>query len=267
VAWPVEAEIEATAASCAREQLAVLGHPYPGLVRVLGGRVIACVARARALIDAPAVELLGAEVAGSLVIEAGETPHALEFRADLVERIEGGVRLSDYKTGKPVSQGKRESTRAKHFEQRVARGELLQAVAYALASGGAVDIGRYLFLDPSLRSEIAQASFVAGTPAAGPLEAAFRGAVSTLDRAWDAGVFPPRLSEVQNDEVPMRCSWCDLSSACLQGEPDMRQRQRDAVAAARTTTVGELAELEARHLRLWDLPLADAVPDTSEQAS
>ncbi|MEE2665845.1 MAG: PD-(D/E)XK nuclease family protein [Myxococcota bacterium] len=268
VVWPAAAEIEALAAAFAREQLAAQGHPYPGLVRVLAARVVAHLARARELVDAPAVAVLGAEVAGSFEVPDGAQAHALAFRADLVERIEGTVRLTDYKTGQPVSEARRPSTRAAHFGRSVARGELLQAVVYALATGGSGDTGRYLFLKPSLRLDTAQASFVSGTPGAAPLEAAFRSAVSTLGRSWDAGVFLPRLSEVQKDAAPPRCGWCDLASACLRGDTDMQQRQRAGVAAARERAeAGELSELEARHLSLWDLPAVVGAPDPGTEAS
>jgi hypothetical protein len=266
VAWPAPAQIEALAARFAEQQLAAQGHPYPGLARVLAGRVVAYVARARELFDASAISVLGAEVAGSLVLEDDGRRHALAFRADLVERLGDGFRLTDYKTGKVVSKAKKAKKRAEEFEEAVAKGELLQAVAYALASGGAADIGRYLYLKPSHPLETAEVRFAAGTPQAVRLEAAFRGAVSTLGNSWDEGVFLPRLSEVHKDETPARCSWCDFTSACLHGDTGMRQRQRDHVEAARARRLPPGA-LESRHLALWDLPVASGAPDPGEEGT
>jgi len=268
VAWPADEEIEELAATFAHRQLATQGHPYPGLVRVLTARVVGYLARARELFDAPAVAVLGTEVAGSLDVQDDAQTHVLAFRADLVERVEGSIRLTDYKTGKPVSAAKRPSTRADHFASSVARGQLLQAVAYALATGGVGATGRYLFLEPSLRLETAQAGFVSGKPEEARLETAFRSAVSTLSRSWDAGVFLPRLSEVDKDEAPARCGWCELTSACLHGDAEMRQRQRARVAAVRERAEAEeLSELEVRQLSLWDLPAAVAVPAAGTESS
>ena len=260
VPWPAQAAIEGWAETCAREQLATQGHPYPGLVRVLQERVIEYVARARELFDAQALAVLGAEVSGALVVQDGATAHELAFRADLVERIDGGLRLTDYKTGKPVAKNKTAKSRLGEFEKQAAKGTALQAIAYALASGRPGDVGRYLFVKPSVRLDLAQAEFRSGDPAAAPLEAAFRSAVSVLGRAWDAGVFLPRLTEVNKDEAPKRCDWCELSSACLRGDTAMRQRQRDCIDAVRAAAPGDRSELEAQHLALWDLPAATGAP-------
>ena len=91
--------------------------------------------------------------------------------------------------------------------------------------------------------------------------------MTTLGRAWDDGLFAPRLSKVDRDEAPDACRFCELSSACLQGDTGMRQRQRDHVAWARgRAEAGQLSVLEARHLVLWDLPDATGAPATEERS-
>jgi hypothetical protein len=268
VEWPDASVIAQLAERCARDQLAAQGFPYAGLVRVLAERVAAHVERARELWDSRTVEVLGAEVDGSLEVADGERRHTLFFRADLVERAGDIVRLSDYKTGKPVSDGKKAATRAGHFLRAVAQGRLLQAVAYALASGGERDIGRYLFLGRDLRPELAEVAFDPGAPQGAMFEAAFRDAVSTLGCSWDAGVFPPRLTEVATDKSAASCTWCELSSACLQGDTGMRKRQRDWADRARISREeGTLSEVEARYLEVWELPTADGAADQGEGAS
>ena len=73
---------------------------------------------------------------------------------------------------------------------------------------------------------------------------------------------------MDKDEAPARCGWCELTSACLHGDAEMRQRQRARVAAVRERAEAEeLSELEVRQLSLWDLPAAVAVPAAGTESS
>jgi len=263
VSWPGEAPLRELAERCAREQLDRQGFPFEGLVRVLADRVVAQVERARELWATASVAVLGAEVAGELEVADGSTRHALAFRADLVERSGGAIVLSDFKsgapmkgrTGGPIHGYAKPETRLGHFAAIVARGRALQAVAYALASGGSSDIGRYAFLDPEIDADFdTQPCFARSDEHAPRLEAAFQSAVRTLASGWDAGVFPPRLTEPEVDQQPQACGYCDLRSACLQGDTGQRQRQREWVAAA--SERGELSGIESQYLSVWQLPVA-----------
>jgi RecB family exonuclease len=158
------------------------------------------------------VRVLGAEVEGRARVECAAGTLAIDFKADRVERREGRVVVSDYKTGRPKSAG--------DAATELAAGLALQPAAYARAAaegpdGDAGARGRYLYF----KAEPEETDV--GTPA--EHSAPFEQAVSTLVEAWAAGTFFPRLAEPRTEKEPITCSWCDVSAACLRGDSGVRK--------------------------------------------
>jgi hypothetical protein len=143
---------------------------------------------------------------------------------DRVERFDGAERLTDYKTGKPLSDAVGDGTRARSFAFKIAKGETLQPVAYALAAetGGS---GRLLFLDPELAGQEEAASYVARREDASVVEP-FERAAKALFSAWDAGSFLPRLLDTKLEKDGDACRWCEVAPACLQNDSTSRRRLR-----------------------------------------
>ena len=213
--------------------------------------------------------VLGAEVEGAVAVADGAgRERRLRFLADRVDAAAGGPRLTDYKTGKPLSTAKRPDTRRDHHLAEVAQGKRLQAVAYALAAAAAqadrgapaAAEGRYLFLDPSI-DEPAAAAFAAGSgdPA---FAAAFATAVATLLDAWDAGAFFPRVVDPSGQSEPSRCAWCEVAEACVRGDSAARLRLHrwNAEHAGEASSAGERA-----HHGVWRL--AAASPQSGPEAA
>jgi RecB family exonuclease len=198
--------------------------------------------------DPGGIPVLGAELDGSLVVEDVEgRPRRIGFRADRADRLEGGVlRLTDYKTGKPVSEAKREQTRRRHFEAAVAEARrVLQAPAYWLGAHALAERarGRLLYLRDGLDDACRE---VEVDDADGAIVTAFESVARTVLAAWDAGTLFPRLVG-PNGEEPQTCRWCDVSAACLRGESGHGLRLRDWAArsdAARDRSDAALLALQ-----------------------
>jgi RecB family exonuclease len=233
VGWPaggIEELLAAEAALLVERE----GIPLPGLARALAARARPFLEEAR-LAHWPAagspVAVLGTEVEGALeVADAAGEPRELRFKADRVDAAATGTLLTDYKTGRPISEAKTERTRREHLLRGVAAGTRLQAAAYALAggsgssgsSGGVGDIGargRYLFQKP----ELAAREFEV-TAADREIADAFFAAAKAALAAWEAGVFFPRVVEPDGRREPMRCGWCQVAEACLRGDSGARRR-------------------------------------------
>jgi hypothetical protein len=140
--------------------------------------------------------------------------------------------------------------RAGRLAQLVARGEALQAVAYARA-GGPAATGRYLFLHPDLDDALR----VLDVPDGGELVEPFERAVATLLAAWDAGSFPPRLLRYDRDEEPAACARCDVKQACLRGDSGARLRVGQWMA--RLSGEPSADRSEAAAARIWQLAGAE----------
>lgn len=192
---------------------------------------------------------MGAELEGAVAFEDGAgAPRRLRFRADRVDAAEGGLRLTDYKSGRPVSEAKRPATRRGHLLARIAEGRSLQAVAYARAPG--VVSGRYLFARPGLADDAAAPEVAADDPEAGArLERALR----TLVEAWERGDVFPRLLQPDLADEPGPCKGCAVASACLRGETGARRRLARWVEARTRAAEGATRPEEARWLALWSL--------------
>jgi hypothetical protein len=215
------------------------------------------------------VPALAAEVTGSLeVTDAAGRPRTLRFRADRVDAVPGRrnatFRLTDYKTGKPISTAKKEATRREHFLRQVAAGRRLQAVAYALAAGARAPwqpdaVGRYLFLRQGVEPEHRElAAWSSGVD----FVEAFEAAVRTALAAWDGGAFFPRLVEPDKDEEPALCGYCEVREACLRGDSGARRRLAAWAEARRQPTFGgpagraggAMTAAEIALLGVWRLP-------------
>ena len=225
LSWPDTAGLEALARAQATRVLADEDVFLPGLARILALQALPRLERARALdaLDADRLRVTGAErTRTAAIVDAQGRSRELSFRVDRIERLDGVERLTDFKTGRPLSDAVLADTRARHFRAAVARGDALQPVAYALAAeaGGS---GRLLYLDPEVELGSDAASFVALREDA-DLSGAFEGAVRVLLGAWDAGSFAPRLVKPDSDEEASVCERCEVAQACLQGDTGSRRR-------------------------------------------
>lgn len=250
VRWPDDARLEVLLRETAAEVLRDEGIALADLVEVLVRRARPYLERARALDwDAP-VPVLGVEVAGEIAVPGPGAPRdparRLRFRADRVDAAPRGLRLVDYKTGKPVSDGKRAATRRRHFGERVSAGKALQAVAYARAAGTG-GAGRYLFLRPDVEDDAADVVAAADDT---DLSRRLDAALGRLVAAWDRGGFAPRLVDRDGTE-PRACSFCDVAQACLRGDTGARRRLWEWVEAHRDEPPEDPAE--SALLGLWQL--------------
>ncbi len=234
VPWPGEPALAALVAAEAGAQAAAAGAPW--LAAALARRALPFV-RLAGRLDWPAggtLPVAGAEVRGAFDVPVhGGRPWRVTFRADRVDASEDGLRLTDYKTGRPFSASKNEQTRRRHTLARLRSGRNLQAAAYA-RGGGAGARGRYLFLrdpgDPGTPDEVRAAELGAADPEAASLLAAVAGAVV---EGWRAGVFLPRLLQRDLEHRPAACQYCELLQACLQQDSGAGARLARWVEAAR----------------------------------
>jgi hypothetical protein len=229
-AWPDDAALAELAHAVSLELLADEGIPLPGLARVLALQALPYLVRARSLdaLEPAALRVSAAEQERAIALDdrAGGSLE-LRFRPDRVERSNGRERLTDYKTGKPLSTARSPEKRREHLLAAVARGEALQPVAYARSArdGGS---GRLLYLRPELADDAAAFCASQGDP---DFERAFDGALAGLLDVWRAGSFFPRLLASDLDQEPDACRVCDVSQACLRGDTASRRRLADWIAA------------------------------------
>jgi RecB family exonuclease len=227
VPWPapeaLRVLLEETAAQASRD----VGILLPGFARMLARRARPLVDRIHALEWPGGVRrgVLGGEVEGQVHVTDGSGGRRLlRFRADRVDvdAADAGGKgwlFVDYKTGKPVSEAKREETRARHLVDQVREGRRLQVAAYAQAEGAADAVGRYFFARPDLTDEMARVDVPRSDAT---IQEAFDHAVGVLLTAREQGTFPPRL--VQGDAENPFCESCELAEACLRGDSGARRR-------------------------------------------
>jgi hypothetical protein len=247
LAWPAPDALDAILLGAAervvRNEAIALASYAQGLARRARPFVLeAC----RADWDGGAPRVLGVEVKGTIVVAGPDgIPREISFEADRVDRHGDGLRLTDYKTGKPP--GDDSSARARHekkLRERIAQGTALQASVYAAAAGAAGQ-GRYLHLAPDLAPDVRELA-APGEPEG------FAAVVKTLLAAWDLGAFVPRLREPANDQEPWTCQLCDVKEACLRGDSGVRLRLGEWAGSAPDTDVERAAQA------LWLLPEAEA---------
>lgn len=253
VPWPIETgKLQRLALQLAEEILEEEGMNLGGLSRALATQALPYLQVARE-IDWPQedsrVSVLAVEAHGSILL--GEGQHrALFFRVDRADLTPRGLLLTDYKVGRSISEAAKEETRRHHFLQQVARGQKLQAAAYAsLDAKGLKTVGRYLFLEPGLPHG-ARVYCVSGQDE--DFLAKFKEVASLLMEAWDSGVFFPRLVGPDGRKEPNQCGYCELSLACVRGDSGARARLLRWAQGVKEKATPET--LESLFLELWDLP-------------
>jgi RecB family exonuclease len=204
------------------------------------------------------LQLCGVELLGNLEITDDRgRPRTIFFRADRVDLHRGRLRLTDYKTGRSISEAQRAKTRRRSFLKGVGQGRWLQPVAYVLGARGRNAEGRNLYLKPDLPEE--QRAFVV-TAADRDFVTAFEEAVRAVLSAWDNGLFFPRLIEPDGRKEPGRCRYCSVSEACLRWDTGARAR---LIQWMERTEGARLEDHRAKSLRrLWAL----AGEDVREEA-
>ena len=260
VRWPDPEELEPLLMEVAAEVLAEEGLVLPGLAQALARHARPFVDVAGE-VDWPspgaAVPVCASEIDGELLLElpggaAGER-RRLRFRADRADLVDGRLQLTDYKTGRQLSDARDAGRRRLQLLAEIRAGKRLQAVAYGIA-GGPRARGRYLFLRPELASAAREVAVEAGDREA---RAAFSAAVRAVLDAWDAGSFFPRLVDPSGRREPSRCALCTVAEACLRGDPGARRRLHTWALRARAGAPPE-HRAEAAMLAAWDLPAAAA---------
>ncbi len=225
VPWPDPERLAEMALAAARTVAARNGLAATGVAPLLAAQVGPFLEVAR-LMDWPdgiAREVVAAEVEGS--VEAGGAGR-VRFRADRLDREGEGLVLVDYKSGRPISTAKTESTRRDHLLNEVARGRTLQAVAYALGAQEPFrSVGRYLALKPRVGGAPDEARRTSVGSDDGEMAAAFTDAVETIVRGWVTGALPPRVEEAHRPgETPPACGYCPVAQACLRSDSGYLRR-------------------------------------------
>jgi len=217
--WPAPELLAGRLRAAARNQLVEAGLDPALFEATLVREAEAFLATARAR-DWPAGhrDLLAVETNGVAEITAAGTIRRIRFRVDRVELHGAELRFTDYKTGRPLSTGVRESTRARHLAARIASGEALQLPIYLL--GGAAAGAHYLYLDPELDDRVRELALAPDELDAAALTAA----LDALFAARDAGSFVPRLLERDLRDPYSGCTHCEVREACLQGDSAARRR-------------------------------------------
>lgn len=242
VPWPappaLEAFIEEAASAVLREE----GVALRGMARVLAARVRPLLEAIRRADWPGGVRegVLGGELRGAAELAgASGGVRLVAFRADRADREKDALLITDYKSGKPP-EGASEAAR------RAARGELLQAAAYARARAPGGAVGRYLYAKAGGAPAVA-ALADASDPALG---AAFERAAGALLDLAGARVFFPRL--IDAGRVPRRCrEWCQVSEACRQHDTDARHRLGDWAEEARRAPARALSPAERAARDVW----------------
>ncbi|MCA9664002.1 MAG: PD-(D/E)XK nuclease family protein, partial [Myxococcales bacterium] len=239
----------------AREVSLEAGLHLPGLHGALAAIAEPYVQRALE-IDWPLrrsrVDVLGGELEVVAVIcDASGVERRIACKADRVDMVRGSPRITDYKTGRPLSRGKRSSTRHKHLRRAVAGGRALQAAAYAASTSGD-GVGRYLYVRPDLDARISELDLPADDEITRDL---FPMVAAELLAGFEEGAFFPRLEDERGEE-PRSCSYCQVADACLRGDSSARRRLAEIVARAGDAGLAA-PPLERRLRALWRLGLED----------
>jgi hypothetical protein len=255
VEWPEAEELDVLLEDVTARAMREQGIGFRAFVMPLVERVRPLMQMAQQLIwrGRPQAPVLGAELEGRALVRdvAGES-REIRYRVDLVEPGEGGLCLTDLKTGKSPSQAKTSKTRRRHFSEQVASARSLQAGLYQLG-GGEGAVGRYLFLRES--PEVDQTVYAVGGADGELLEACTTG-VRKLLRAWDRGTFFPRLVTPDDQKEPRRCEFCEVAEACLRNDGGSRLRLLDWAESRHESDVAR-SEIEETFLGVWDLRRKD----------
>ncbi len=252
VLWPAADEVAAILQDESERLVREEGFAFPGFARLLAEVVGPYLETARQVewLDAVALPSAATELYGSLALPLADgSRREIAFKAD---RVDAGdhLALSDYKTGRPMSDKKTEDARRRRFLDNVRAGQNLQAVAYAMAAGRDDDAGRYVYLRPDADTEPSHR--IAEVRARdGEFVEAFRHAATAALAAWDQGVFLPRLIEPGGDKEFRFCKSCRVAEACLRGDSAARARLRERVETLAAQQ--PLPPLEEALLEVWRL--------------
>ena len=169
--------------------------------------------------DGTLAGVLATEIEGAVSIRGVNRP--LAFRADRVDIGEVGPELVDYKAATPVSTAKKPETREAHLRDRIARGRVLQAAAYAAATG-ANGSGRYLYLKPDDRWDDEMRNVVVCGDD-DELVKPFEVAVRCVAEGRGCGIVFPRLEEADGKNA-VHCRYCSVAEACRRDDSGFRRR-------------------------------------------
>jgi hypothetical protein len=173
-------------------------------------------------------DVLAPEVEGVVEIKGLERP--LAFRADRVDMGTSGPELVDYKAAKPLSTAKTPETRDSHVLDKVAKGRLLQAAAYAAAAAPRDGGGRYVYLKPDDRWHDEMRNVMVRADDEETV-AFFEGAVRTIAEGRLRGIAFPRLEEADLRKAE-HCSYCRVAEACRRDDSGFRRRLVEWMGAA-----------------------------------
>ncbi len=195
--------------------------------------------------------LVGAELDGESTIRLADgSERTVRFRVDRVEEHDDELLFIDFKAGSPGElTGKSRETLWKQLRKAIAEGRRLQVAIYTATECDAPVRGSYLFLDPNTSETAWEVSL------SGDDEEARRTLIATLTtlfRAWDEGIFLPRLLDEKLEKASSYCESCEVMDACVQYDSLLRHGYRDRIAHLRENpSVGE--ESERLALALFDL--------------
>ena len=250
--WPTEAALDSLLLEAAEGTLVEAGLALVGLARALAlrARPLLAAARERAKVGEVGPTLLGVELSGRTRVEVLDLE--LRFRADRVDRVDERLVVTDYKTGRPISNASTPKTRRKHLLEQLLHGSALQAAAYAFSHAAPVAQGRYVNLNPEIGEDCAIATVAADDDEA---RICFEQALARVIGAWRSGSFFPRL--VDPGGRPFSgCTWCPVRPACLHGDSGARRRLESWTSEREA---GE-SPAESHLLELWRLPLEKLEP-------
>ncbi len=250
VPWPSENVLDSILERTAHDVAVEAGLGPLGMAALLAARsrpYLEVARRSEWGKDGRLDSVLASEVEGRVDLPGVDRP--LRFRADRVDGDGVSLCLVDYKTGRPASQAKGEDTRRKHLLKEVVTGRMLQAAAYAAASGDGSAKGRYLWLRPDIAGapEESRTAVIHGDEA--DFAAALAEAVGAVGEVREVGTMFPRVEEVGSDKLPDHCKYCAVAEVCRRDDSAFRRR---LVAWMESPDPGaEAFEKAAR--RLWHL--------------
>lgn len=220
VPWPPASRVDGFLEEAARRIVFDEGLSGFGLARLLVAAAVPVLAVAADVEwhGGTALEgVLASEITGAVAIPA--SGRTISFRAD---RLDRGPEVTDYKTGRPLSDAKKPETRFGHLLKKVSRGRVLQAVAYALAGSSDTGTGRYVYLKPDIGDAPPECRVLEATASNGDLCDAFWGAVATIEAALDEGAVFPRVREADGKDAD-HCRLCSVAEGCRRDDSVFRR--------------------------------------------
>ena len=223
VSWPPPDRFDELLRSEAQRVARREGLATIGMAPLLEARTRQFLETARAVewgADGTLPGVLAPEVEGAVAVRGIERPVA--FRADRVDIGADGPELVDYKAAKPLSTVKTAGIRESHLRDKIARGRLLQAAAYAGAAGAFNGSGRYLYLKPDDRWTDEMRNVIVRGDDEEDVNR-FEGAVRAIAEGRARGIVFPRLQEA-NGKIAEHCRYCRVAEACRRDDSGFRRR-------------------------------------------